>query len=198
MRHLNDSVVIELIEGGGGPEARRHLEGCVRCRTALDRFRTLLSALRAPLGERPAAGLTAWARAYARTAVPSAPRVSVLGFLAGGSQPVAAVRGTLRSEAALLFGDERHQLDLRLEPAAAGRVRIHGQIVPLKGGATSPWQVSLVTGHGELVTGTTDGTGEFWLDEVRLGPAGSLLVSNEEDRVLVPRLESAEGREAEA
>jgi hypothetical protein len=198
MRHLSDSVVIELIEEGGGPEPRRHLEGCARCRATVDRFRALLSALRSPQGETPPAGLAAWARAYARTAAPSSPRVRVLDFLAGGSQPVPAVRGALRSEAALLFGDERHQLDLRLEPAAEGRVRVHGQIVPLQGGESMPWQVSLVTGNGEVVTGATDGSGEFWLDEVLLGSAGSLLVSNAEDRVLVPRLESAEGREAEA
>jgi hypothetical protein len=198
MRHLSDSVVIEMIEGGGGPEARRHFEGCARCRGTVERFRTLLSALKAPAGETLPAGLAAWARAYARTAAPAELRVSVLDFLAGGSRPVPAVRGGLRSEAALLYGNESHQLDLRLEPAAEGRVRIHGQIVPLQGGGSSPWQVSLVTGCGELVTGTTDGMGEFWLDGVLLGPAGSLLVSNADDRVLVPRLESAEGRETEA
>jgi hypothetical protein len=160
MRHLNDSVVIELIEGGGGPEARRHLDGCDRCRDRADRFRALLTALEASGGEAPPAGLTAWARAYARTAAPTA-RVSILDFLAGGRQPVPAVRGALRSEAALLFGDERHQLDLRLEPTAEGRVRVHGQVVPLRGGDPTSWKISLVTGEGELVTGTTDRFGEF-------------------------------------
>ena len=197
MRHLPVSVVIELIEEGGGPEARRHLDGCARCRATVERFRGLLQALEAPAALEPPRGLTAWARAYARSVASTARRVSVLSFLAGGTQPVPAVRGGLRSEAALLFGDERHQLDLRLEPAAEGRVRVHGQIVPLHAGRPGSWQVSLITGGGEVVMGATDGSGEFWLDEVLLGSAGSLLVHNAEERVVVPRVESAEGREAE-
>jgi hypothetical protein len=188
MRHLDDATAIAVAEGAAAPPARQHLEGCPACAGRVARLRTLLAALADVVREAPPHALLRWAQAYARTVSTTAPRWSFLPFLTEGAPLTAAVRGGTAPGSALLFGDAGHQLDLRVDPAVAGAVRLHGQIVPLDEREAGGWEVIAVTGDGRTLRTVADQCGEFWLEAGGDWQEMSLVAVRDGERLVVPRL----------
>jgi len=202
MKHLDDAAALALVEATSAStraEPPAHVAGCARCRALIDEYRRLLAAFEEvhSCGQPPESVLR-WARAYADTvAARPRPRLRLLPCVAMGDALVAAVRGGNGISRAVLHGDERHQLDLRLEPEGAGRARLHGQLVPLADDAVEGWTITAVLSgdEGPGSSGTrgarstrTDACGEFWIPDLADGERLSLLVDNGDERIVVPRL----------
>jgi hypothetical protein len=202
MKHLDDAAALALVEAGiasTGAELPAHVAGCARCRALMDEYRRLLAAFETVQAcGRPPERVLRWARAYAGTAAARPrPRWRLLPCVARGDALVAAVRGGNGISRAVLHGDERHQLDLRLEPAGAGRARLHGQLVPLADDAVEGWTITAVLSSDEGAeadgprgarTTRTDASGEFWISDLADGERLSLLADNGEERIVIPRL----------
>jgi hypothetical protein len=189
MSHLDDMTAIALAEGDTVADAGRHVASCSSCGRRVARFRGLLEALADARGEPPPERLLRWARAYARTAAPAPDlRWSFLTFLTQGAPLAAALRGGGAVGSALLFGDQHHQLDLRVDPTTADRVRLHGQIVPLGAEPAAGWEVIALTADGRTLRTTADEAGEFWLEAGGSWPEMSLVAVRDDQRLVVPRL----------
>jgi hypothetical protein len=187
MKHLDELTAIALAEGAG-TEGSRHAAGCPSCSARVARYRVLLEALTEARGDAPPERLLRWARAYARTTTPTPPlHWAILVFLTQGAPLQAAVRGGIPGSA-LLFGDDRHQLDLRVDPTASSRVRLHGQIVPLDAGEAGGWEVIALTADGGTMRATADQAGEFVLEVGGSWPEVSLVAVRDDQRLVVPRL----------
>jgi hypothetical protein len=194
MKHLDALRAVEAAERGPDEGQRDHLAACRRCRQMVDGLRRILGVLAAsgaPLAE-PPQGLMRWAQAYARTAGTARPRLQVLEFLAGGNHAVAAVRGQAEPARAVLYGDDAHHLDLRIEADRRGSARLHGQVVPLDSSEPERWLVSVVTPGGEVHSATTDTAGEFWIEDLSSWRNLSLVAEGEGQRLVVPRLDTEE------
>ena len=189
MTHIDDVTAFAVAENRADHSAQEHLLGCERCRRLVDSYARLLAAMTsAAAHEPPPRGVLSWARAYARTRVETQPRWSFLPFLSHGAPLAAAVRGGELPGVALLFGDERHHMDIRVEPRPGGEMRLHGQIVPLTEAGPSPWTVTAVAPSGEARRTVTDLGGEFWFDTVEGWQGTSLVAENEGERLVVARL----------
>jgi len=186
MRHLDHAAALALVQGGGDDVERQHVAVCARCRRLAEECTHLLAGLQA-VAEAPAPPqrLLRWARAYALTMEPAPNRWRALQLLSQGTPLVATTRAAARTGAALLYGDDRHQVDLRIVPTRSGRCRLHGQIVPLASSPVSPWLISAVGPEGEVVRTTSDDLGEFWLPELESWNGASLVATSGEDRVVV-------------
>ncbi len=195
MKHLDINAAVDLADGGKHPLLESHVEDCGRCRRLVASVSSTLLALTGAtesLAE-PPLGLQRWARAYARVATATRPRLRVLGFLAGGANPLAAVRGSLEHSQAILYGDERTHIDLRVEAGVDGSVRLHGQVVPVGEKEHKRWKLSVVSPDGNFHTTTTDGDGEFWIDGLSSSYGWTLMAESEDLRLLVPRFGGENG-----
>jgi hypothetical protein len=192
MKHLDDDAALALAEGQTQPQASRHAEACSACAQRVARYRTLLELLADAAATPPPARVVSWARAYARTQAAPRRRWSVLLFLTEGMPATASVRGGHALTTALLFGDERFHLDLRVNPAAGNRVLLHGQVVPLTPAAPGAWEVIAVTDDGRLLRTTADPLGEFWLEAGPRWHEASLIAVSAGERLVVPRLGGSE------
>jgi hypothetical protein len=187
MKHLDELTAIALAEGAGA-DPGQHAASCPSCSARVARYRLLLEALAAERGSGPPERLLRWARAYARTTASTPPRHwALLAFLTQGAPLQAAVRGGMPGSA-LLFGDDRHQLDLRVDPTPSGRVRLHGQIVPLDASEAGGWEVIALTAEGTTLRTIADEAGEFQLEAGASWPEMSLLAVRDDRRLVVPRL----------
>jgi hypothetical protein len=185
MKHLDELTLIALAEGADGGE---HTAACPSCSARVARYRFLLGILADPPRDAPPERLLRWARAYARTTTSTPPHQwAILAFLTQGAPLQAAVRGGIPGSA-LLFGDDRHQLDLRVDPTPSGRVRLHGQIVPLDAGEAGGWEVIALTAEGMTMRTTTDQAGEFLLEAGGAWTELSLVAVRDDQRLVVPRL----------
>ncbi len=187
MGHLDDLTALALAEGRSDPRLAEHASRCRRCRELVAGIQRLLGALEG--GRQPALPerLRRWAQAYARTQAVTRPRFSLLGLLSEGAPLAAAVRGS-GPAAAMLYGDERYQLDLRLEPMAAGAARLHGQVVPLGAATTGHFTVTVVASDGTTTTTAVDEWGEFHVDHLQAATGLSLVLEAENERLVVPCL----------
>jgi hypothetical protein len=189
MRHIDDATAIAAAEDRADQGTQEHLLGCERCRRLVDSYARLLAAMTSAAAQEPLPqGMTRWARSYARTRIETRPRWTFLPFLSHGAPLAAAVRGSELPGVALLFGDTRHHVDIRVESSPDGEMRLHGQIVPLIETAASPWRVTAVAPSGEARHTFTDLGGEFWFDAVEGWQATSLVAENEGERLVVARL----------
>lgn len=189
MRHLDDAAAIRLAEGAGEDEARAHAAQCSRCANLVEQYQAVLDAVQAArrtVTELPS-GLMRWARAYTRTVVPER-RSRFLPFLAQGATAVAAVRSGQQPGVAMLYGDEQHHLDVRMEPQRRGGHRLHGQLVPLQDASVAGWLVTAVAASGQTRQTTTNEAGEFWFDAVTSGEGLSLVAEKDNDRIVVVRV----------
>jgi len=191
MHHLDDSAAIDVVEGVAGEDQLGHLAECGRCRRVVAGYRTAVEVLRgcAEAREGPPEGLLRWARAYARTAgSPVTLRLRVLSFLAGGAQPVAAVRNGGEPGRAVLYGDEAHHLDLRIDVSQRMGAHVHGQVVPIDEDTGRRWQVCAVTFDGSVHLTATDPEGEFWLDGLESWRWMTVVLEDGDERLVVPRV----------
>jgi hypothetical protein len=117
----------------------------------------------------------------------------VLSFLAGGSQPVAAVRGGVAEGRAVLYGDDSHHLDLRIETSRHGTASLHGQVVPLTESEVAEFRVCAVTVEGGVHVTRTDERGEFWLHGLQSWRFMSVVVESDEERLVVARVGGENG-----
>ena len=107
-------------------------------------------------------------------------------FLLSEAAPAAAsVRGVGAVGAAFLYGDDRHQLDLRVEPQAGGEVRLHGQVIPLQAPCERPWIIVAVGPAGDVTRTCSDPAGEFRLECAGSWVGLSLVAENGGDRLVV-------------
>jgi hypothetical protein len=190
MKHLDDAAAVAIAEGSKDPKPSAHLAECARCRKLVDDYRHLLDVAEAC--DRPPEGLQRWARAYARLAAPAKPTWRALSFIARGGALVAAVRGGEAISQAVLYGDERHQLDMRFEPSPGGKARLHGQLVPLQDDAVEGWSITAVLEGGDSRSTRTDAGGEFWLEGLAWGEGLSLVAEGETERIVVARVLAGE------
>jgi hypothetical protein len=194
MRHVDDITAMNLAEGAEPGSAAEHCARCEQCRTLVEDYRTLLAAVtEATEHGTPPPSLMRWASAYAGTRPVERIGSSLLALLGGGAALVPAVRGGT-PEIALLYGDDTHHLDLRVDPDDADRSRLHGHLVHLAGGPAHGFGISLVTADGSTRQTRTDAAGEFWLDDVPGWEHASLVATSDEQRLVVARL----GRPREA
>ncbi len=188
MRHLDSETLVgHALEGAGHP----HLAACERCREEAAAVRRTAGALElAHHADPPPQALSRWAVAYARCAAPDRPRPRLLALLAASAGPLVEVRAGAAAAAAL-YGDERFQVDLRLEPDRAG-ARLHGQVVSVDDPTPAPWQVTAVGAHGVTTTVASDAFGEFRID----GPAArwgvTVIAQRGDDRLVVSRFDGGE------
>jgi len=181
MTHLDDAAAMTLAKGGADDAARAHAARCPQCEGVVAAFRRLYDTVAEVAGsEAPPDRLLRWAKAYARTRVQPRRRWTLLGLLSGGTPLVPAVRGGGLTEIALLFGDDRHHLDLRVEPGHHGGARLHGHVVPLQGDLTGRWNVTVVVPDCETFRTDTDAAGEFWLQGISDWERASLVAAGSE------------------
>jgi hypothetical protein len=186
-RHIDHADALAAAENRAGPEVLDHLEGCPRCRRLVADFERLMGVLisSASAPSLPA-GLSRWAAAYGRIHSPRNAQWSVLGLLSRGPGPATALRGEL-SSVALLFGDDRHQLDVRIDRDGE-QTRLHGHIVPLSGDGPSAWRITLISGAGRTRHIASDDRGEFWVDGLGAWQSHSLVAEAGRERLVVARL----------
>jgi hypothetical protein len=189
MRHIDEATALAAAEGTADPRVVEHLGGCNRCRDLVASFARLVRVLssRPENGEIPG-GLQRWAQAYARTRDRQPSPFSVLGLLSRGAPFATATRGGALHGVALLFGDERHQVDVRIQSSDGESVCVHGHIVPLQESTDDPWEITVLPGSGASLRTTTDPHGEFWLEEVQGWQSLSLVATNGRERLVVARL----------
>ena len=189
MRHLDpETLVGHALEGGEHP----HLAACSRCREAAAALRQTLAALAdARHAAHPPLPLRRWALAYAGCALPDRPRPRLLALLAASAGPLAEVRAGA-APAAALYGDERFQVDLRLEPDAAG-ARLHGQVVAVDDATPEPWTITAVGPDGVTSTVTSDSCGEFRIDGRAARWGVTVVAERAGERLVVSRFDGGEG-----
>jgi len=189
MKHLTDQQALAVAEDTAPEDARDHAASCARCATAVGRLRTLLGRLDSPRHHltSPPVGLTRWARAYVDVALHAERRTCVLGLLAFGAAPVAGVRNGVAQGSAVLYGDARHQLDVRVEPHGDD-LSIHGQVVPLDDAEPHAWHVVMMMSDGQVHETTSDAFGEFTIDGLTSSTGASLVLEDREARLVVPRV----------
>jgi hypothetical protein len=195
MKHLSDSAAVTMAEGARSEEARRHVGECARCQELVTRYRRLLDGLEIvkvePFAEAPA-DLLRWARACTRTRPRQVPRSTWLHLLAFGAQAMAAVRGGYQAGASALFGSDRFQIDLQVEPLPDGGHQLLGQIVPIADDQERIWTIEVVTATGATYQSTADYGGEFCIEELDSWEGLSMVATSHEERLLVPRLGGGE------
>jgi hypothetical protein len=188
MRHVDDIQAFAAADGTAADSVKQHIDCCPRCRAAVEECQRLLAdldTLRTALTD-PPQRLQRWARAWAGAVAHSRPRLSVLDILAIGAQPLAAVRDAGGHDTAMLYGDDRYQLDVRVTGRSDGTSRLHGQIVPLPASPQGRWKVTTVSSEGSVMTATSDANGEFWIEGVTRWEGLSLVADSETDRLIVP------------
>jgi hypothetical protein len=187
MKHLTDDVAIALADGQTEPTAHAHTERCERCQGLVEAYRHLLATLSAESQGSPPLHLLRWARAYAGLNSPRQRQWQVLPMLARGAE-LLSVRGEGLTGGAYLYGDELHQLDIRIEPSLQGHSRLHGQLLMTGDEPVRQWTVTVIGTDGETAQTTTDEAGEFWLTGVTVGQRTTLVADRQEERIIVANL----------
>lgn len=186
-RHIDHADALTAAEGRAGPGVLDHLEHCPRCRRLVADFERLMGVLRSSASAPSLpAGLSRWAAAYARMHSGRGAQWRVLGLLSRGPGHATALRGEIPS-VALLFGDDRHQLDVRIDRDGE-LARLHGHIVPLAGDGPSAWRITLISGAGHTRHTSSDDRGEFWVDGLEVWQRQSLVAEAGRERLVVARL----------
>ncbi len=191
-----ESLALAVAEGRASAEDRARVERDPNLAGLAAEFRRLLDALKtASVDSGPPEHLLHWARVWAREAAPrpATPVVSrLLEILAFGMPGFAPVRGMAAGGPAVLYGDERHQLDIRMEPLRDDAFSIRGQVVPIGDGGRrlDPWSIRLVARGGEVLQAVSDEDGVFQFP----GPVDvdgmALIAERGTERLIVPRLVS--------
>ena len=192
MKHLDDHVAFTLAEGGTiEPEWQPHLEQCDRCRQLVAQYLQVLEAAESAraLSQEPPTRVQRWARAYARAASAPRRRWLMLPLLAHSWGPVAAVRGGELTGTALLYGDEAHHLDLRIEPSEEGPACLHGQLLDIGDCTPQSWSITAVTASGETLHTTASENGEFWIDGVESWQSATVIAASDSERLVARVLE---------
>lgn len=188
MRHLEPD---QLLDEAAGSRSHPHLETCRRCREAVSAVRGALRALE-DLREAgaPSVRLTRWAVAYAGCAAPAPARFRPLALLAAGAAAHNGIRDG-SAAAAALYGDDEHQLDLRLEPGPHGP-HLHGQVVSLDDGDPSSWSVVVVGPDGAVAEVASDPYGEFEVEGPAARWGATVIAQRAGNRLVVPRFDGWE------
>ncbi len=189
-----ESLALAIAEGRATPAESARAECDPELGALVTGFRTLLGALdeARTTADVPQA-LMHWARVWAQEATPR-PQTFVsriLGILAYGAPQLAAVRGAAMGGPAVLYGDEDHQLDVRLEPQHEGAYRVRGQVVPTAKTGDSdsgPWAIRLVRFDGTVIRTHSDDIGDFRFDALREVKGLSLVAERGSKRLIIPRL----------
>ncbi|MEN8163482.1 MAG: hypothetical protein ABFS37_05090 [Acidobacteriota bacterium] len=194
MTTSTESLALAIAEGRATPEESAQAECDPKLGALVTGFRKLLGALddaRTTADVPPA--LMHWARAWAHEATerPQTFVSRILGILAYGAPQLAAVRGMTLGGSAVLYGDDDHQLDIRLEPQHDGTCRVRGQVVPTANTGDSdsgPWTVRLVGFDGAVMGTRSDEIGDFRFDALPDVKSLSLIAERGSKRLIVPRL----------
>jgi hypothetical protein len=187
MKHLTDDLAIALADGQTEAAAQAHAERCQRCLGLVAVYRRLLAALSSQAHDSPPSHLLRWARAYAGLNREPRRQWLVLPMLARGAE-LLSVRGKCLTGGAYLYGDEHHQLDIRIEPSLQGRSRLHGQLLLTSDDPIRQWTVTVISTDGESAQTCTDAAGEFWLTGVSVGQRATLIGDCQEERIIVTNL----------
>jgi hypothetical protein len=194
MKRHDDDLALSLAEGGATSTT---LEPDVAA--LVQEYRRLLAALHLAKAETPPMphNLERWARAWVDTRLPEPENLvtRMLRVLATNA-PAPAVRNGHAGGSAVLYGDEHHHVDLRIEPTSEHGLRLRGQVLSLDAADDGPWHISIVTADGAVRMTDTDAAGEFHLDGVDVTAGTGLVAQRGEARLVVPRLEELEPIEA--
>ena len=196
----HESLALAVAEGRASAEDRARVERDPRLAGLAADFRVLLYALdAAPADSGPPEHLLHWARVWARETGPrpSTPIVSrLLGILAFGMPEFAEVRGVATGGPAVLYGDEHHQLDIRIEPSKEETFSIRGQVVPTGDADLCPdsWSIRLVGRDGVVHRAISDEHGVFHFSGLAEISGMALIAERGVDRLIVPRLVSKSGQ----
>ena len=196
MTTSTESLALAIAEGRATPEESARAEGDPKISSLVTGFQNLLGALdeaRTTADVPPA--LMHWARVWAHEAVPR-PQTFVsriLGILAHGAPQLSAVRGTAMGGPAVLYGDDDHQLDVRLKPQHGGTWLVRGQVVPTANTGdpdSGPWAIRLVRSDGTVIRTHSDEIGDFRFDALPDVKGLSLVAERGSKRLIIPRLVS--------
>jgi hypothetical protein len=194
MKRHDDDLALHLAESGE-PDATLEPE----LAALVGDFRRVLGALKIARKEPPAMPphLERWARAWVDTRLPEPEGLvsRILSVLATNA-PAPAVRNGHAGGSAVLYGDEKHHVDLRVEPTENNGHRLRGQILGLDRQADEPWHISLVGPDGSMYMVDTDATGEFAIEGVPVTTGTSFVAQRGDERLVVARLEELEPIEA--
>lgn len=194
MTTSTESLALAIAEGRATPEESAQAERDPNLGALVTGFRELLGALdeaRTTADVPPT--LMHWARVWAHEAAPRPqPFVSrILGILAYGAPQLAAVRGPAMGGPAVLYGNDDHQLDVRLEPQHDGTCRVRGQVVPIANtddSGSGPWDIRLVKSDGNVIRTHSDDIGDFRFDALPDAKGLSLIAERGSKRLIIPRL----------
>lgn len=171
MNHFDVSRVLSVLTGSGTAQEHTHLEGCERCRSALEAWRPRLSALRELESNAVDESEMHNLRVLFRQLGPRSERVSWVARLVRGPEPAAdPVRGGLAASLGA-YRAGPYEILLQVRPSdAEGRFDVHGQVADEQGAPLEGSEVVLTSTEGYADRRQLDAFGEFRLVGV---PAGA-------------------------
>jgi len=186
-------VALEIAEKSGSPDRKTMSPADEELLQEVEEFQIILSELE-DVGRygSPPEHLLSWARAWAGQEMPEEKGIAsrVLGILSRQSMPAHALRSGVTEPAAVLYGDEDYQLDLRVEEIETESWRIRGQVVSLKAvDDHGCWKLRLLDPSGKWTEQSSDEFGEFTFAPVAAGSGLSLSAQRGKDRLHVARIE---------
>ena len=194
MTTSTNALALAIAEGRATPKEFAQAASDPKLCAMVTEFRELLGALNEAqaTADVPDA-LMHWARVWVREAAPHPQTVvsRILDVLAFGAPQLAEVRGGRMGGPAVLYGDNNHQLDVRLEPQHDGTCRIRGQVVPTAHTddfESGPWAIRLVRSDGAVIRAHSDSIGDFRFDALPNVTGLSLVAERGSMRLIIPRL----------
>ena len=191
MSHLDEHQAIDLIESGDSNGFAEHVASCSRCSNLVEGFRRAIESLAAcrQTPDEPPLRLVRWARAYAGIAASAKPKCGILELISGGAFVAAEVRQSGATTRSMLYGNDAFQVDIRMTSSVdLASFELHGQVVPIDETVDADWKICVVGSEKPVEVARTGQDGEFWFHD--LEPAGpvSLLIENNTQRLVLPRL----------
>jgi len=189
-----EALALAIADGRGSPDDVIRAERDQRLGAMVAQFRKLLGALdEARVGGPPPEALLHWARVWARETAPGSPSVisRLLEVLSFGVPGLAEARGVAGAGQAVLYGDERYHLDVRLETGEDGSHRVRGQVLPASDAFSTPegpWSIRVLGPRGRIATAVSDDYGEFRIDAMDGDRELSLVAERGTERLIVARL----------